>query len=438
VCYIRAGDRLLERLADALPQRTWGVIHEAWVSRCNVDYDANTTWGSHESYLCTSTHQRIVPHLLPHLVTRILYTGAGGFDPRSHGLVFSISPRVGFLEHVLSGSSTNGRGIVHTKDEALCKGYSRLHLLCGESLCSDTGAWLRAATTALIVKMIDAGLEPGSGLELSSPLLSMRILAADTTLQSRISTASGFMTALAVQRCYLEQAEANLDAPCMPAWAETACRRWRRILDSLEHDPASLAGALDWMIKQSLYKRQAAEWGIDWEALSTWHMLLNFVGSALEDLSPSRANAGLRAWREILSRDDRKLLKQALGRRLEKHGMRLEMLPSVLEFRQRIHEIDKCFGQLGERGIFNALDRAGVLNHRIPEVDLGEEPLRRPPPEGRARIRGEVIRRFSRRPAGEVACSWSSITDKAASKRLDLSDPFASEEKWIKIEQAVE
>jgi len=55
------------------------------------------------------------------------------------GLRFTLSPRVRFLEREVSNNSTRDRGIFHTKDETLAAdGYHRLHIICGESLCSET------------------------------------------------------------------------------------------------------------------------------------------------------------------------------------------------------------------------------------------------------------------------------------------------------------
>ena len=79
---------------------------EAALFRSNVDYGgAPTTWGCHESYLHTSDPRSLPQSLNPHLVSRIIYCGAGGFDATSPGLDFLLSPRVPFLYHVTSAES---------------------------------------------------------------------------------------------------------------------------------------------------------------------------------------------------------------------------------------------------------------------------------------------------------------------------------------------
>src|SRR5262249_57156611 len=82
------------------------------IFRCNVDYAQRGTTGvSHESYLYRHIAPRALPHqLLPHLVSRVIYTGAGGFNSLSSGLEFTLSPRVPFLGLPVSHSSTGDRG----------------------------------------------------------------------------------------------------------------------------------------------------------------------------------------------------------------------------------------------------------------------------------------------------------------------------------------
>jgi proteasome accessory factor A len=150
VRYIQAGHRTLAGLAAAIESASTPGT-EILCFRGNVDYSGTqATWGCHESYLHRIPLDALQPQVIPHLVTRLIYTGAGGFNPLSNGLEFTLSPRVAHIELVVSRSSTNERGIWHTKSESLCSGYSRLHVLCGESLCSETATFLKIGATALM------------------------------------------------------------------------------------------------------------------------------------------------------------------------------------------------------------------------------------------------------------------------------------------------
>jgi hypothetical protein len=99
----------------------------------------------------------------------------------------------------------------------------------------------------------------------------------------------------------------------------------------------------------------------------------------------------------------------------------------VLNSRQKFFEIDTRFGQLGLKGIFETLDLAGVLRHRVSGVDNIEHAMKEPPAVGRARIRGQVIKRLA---GGNAQCDWQSIVDYGGGQVLDISDPFTREESW--------
>jgi hypothetical protein len=94
-----------------------------------------------------------------------------------------------------------------------------------------------------------------------------------------------------------------------------------------------------------------------------------------------------------------------------------------------LFEIDWRFGELGERGLFAQLERAGVLSHRCEGVDNIEHAMTHPPGAGRARLRGDVIRRVAH-VRDRFACDWKGIFDMANCVMLDLGDPFVSEEHW--------
>ena len=193
VRYVQAGERTLLRLADELVVRGRRVA-EVVILRSNVDYSGtDSTWGTHESYLHRSNPRALPAQVIPHLVSRIIYTGAGGFNSRfRHGIDFTLSPRVPHLEHAVSEQSTHSRGIFHTKDESLSSnGYHRLHILCGESLCSELAGWLKVGTTALVVALIDGGANPGDAVHLASPLTAMQTFASDPTCTATVPASSG-------------------------------------------------------------------------------------------------------------------------------------------------------------------------------------------------------------------------------------------------------
>ena len=427
VRYIEAGHSILGRLAAEV-ETSSSAGTEIMCFRCNVDYGGSqSTWGCHESYLHRIPQHQLQPEIVPHLVSRLIYTGAGGFNPLSHGLEFSLSPRMAYFQRVLTESSTSERGIWHTKSESLSSGYGRLHVLCGESLCSQTATYLKVGTTALIVALADAGYTPGNDVQLADPLAALHSVAGDAACKVPLRMASGgCMTAIGIQRHYLEQVEAHLGDGLLPQWATEVCQRWRMILDDLEGDQSSAEQALDWAIKRALYANHAKVVGISWDSLPFLNQAIAQMITAL-GTRKGRGKAmtlgcaikrGKPTPREIAEFEPL----------LQSRGLGWEDVRKLLSSREKFFEIDTRFGQLGEKGIFYRLDQAGVLNHRIGGADNIEQAVMEPPTGSRARIRGEVIKRLA--GSGKVQCDWQQVINFSSGQILDLSDPFAMKESW--------
>lgn len=434
VRYIIAGERLLADLVHKMKLEL--PDSQVMLFKSNVDYGGTwVTWGCHESYMHRATPYLLSDQIIPHLVTRIIYTGGGGFNAMSGGLEFTLSPRVPYLVNVESNNSTSDRGIFHTKDESLSKpGFHRLHVICGESLCSENAMWLKVATTALVVAMAEAGLRPGNGVALRSPLLAMQRIAADQSCAASVEMVSGrWSSALEIQEHYLSLAEKHLDDRRMPPWAEEACRQWRAMLNQLLDGPDAVATTLDWAIKRALYASYAESKGVRWNSLPDWTPILIELRQAL-DLTDEYARA-LRADSVLGKRSPVRDTVERLTPFLDERGLSWDALDAVLDLRRELFEIDTRFGQLGEIGIFAGLDEAGVLTHRVPGVDAIEQAMTNPPAIGRARIRGEVIKRLA--GAGRYRADWQGVIDMTTKRVLDLSEPFETEERWLEAGQAL-
>jgi proteasome accessory factor A len=434
VRYVHAGERLLDRVAREMAAGSRHIGQVCLLS-CNVDYRSRTTWGSHESYHHRSDPTRLPDQLIPHLVTRILYTGAGGFDSRHPGIRFVISPRVPHLVRTVSRDSTRARGIFHTKDEALAKhGNHRLHLLCGESLRSHQALWLRVGTTALVVALVQAGHAPAHGLSLPLPLAAMEVFTGDVACKRRIAK----QTAVQIQRRYLECAESNLGNGVLPAWAPDVCQAWRKVLDQLESAPEELDRTLDWRIKFALFTERARRQGMSWERIRRWNTQIESLNRAARnaDLTPlarreRRDSFGPTGWINLLQTraGDVAAQRSLLEPQLERDGLTWKELRRFLRLRQELFEIDTRFGQLGQDGIFARLDQAGVLDHRLDgagDVEI-ETATVEPPRETRAWLRGRTIHALQG-TAGRA--DWGGVWDMDRNRRLDLSDPFAREVEW--------
>jgi proteasome accessory factor A len=429
VRFVRAGDKLMAGLADQLAAAVAG-LREVVLFRCNVDYGGTgATWGCHESYLYRSDPALLPDQLIPHLVSRTIYTGAGGFDPSSPGIEFTLSPRAAYLPHVVSRDSTSNRGIFHTKDEPLAGGgYHRLHVICGESLCSERATLLKVGVTALVVAMVDAGLRPGDAVKLAAPVEALRAFAADPRCKAQALLVGGRrVSALDIQRHYLEQAENCSAGGGLPAWAASICRLWRATLQLLEGAPRSVARTLDWAIKHALYEHWCRS-GPRWETLVQWTPILTRLRAALartEYRDRTVTVDFLLSEASPVAKEVRQLTPLLRERRLSWSD-----LQPFLSLRHQLLEVDTRFGQLGDRGVFAQLDRSGDLSHRILDPAQVERALFQPPDTGRARLRGEWVQRLQSDRDGRYWCGWTGIRDDVELRQLDLSDPFTSEVEW--------
>ena len=366
ICAAAAGDAILADAAAELGRRTGHVIS---LSRRNIDYRSGQTWGCHESYQHECPPETMWSQLLPHLVTRTIYTGAGGFEMRRGRPQFAISPRVAYLRQSFSDCSQRTRAIVHTKDESLCdEDVSRLHLVCGEALYSHRAAVLKLGTTALVVRMLDAGRPITGDLEFACPVSAMRAFSRDPTLGRRASIRGrGLCSALTVQRVLLERVEHALPESWMPDWAEDICKDWRATLDLLESDPDDTVGYLDWSTKQALFAQHRAD----------------------------RRGPGTEA-----------------------------------ALRDELFVIDARFTELGPDGLGRTLEEAGLLEPSI--FTAAEiETARTVAPPGRAARRGQRIRELTHN-AARYPCQWGRIADSETSDQIRFPLEDSEQGDWGK------
>lgn len=434
VRYALAGDRAL---ANALAQVPDSVRKNETMTifKGNVDYSgAKTTWGSHESYLHLRQPSEFPEKIVGHLASRIIFTGAGGFNPMAAGIEFTVSPRVWHLTKPSCGSTTDVRGIFHRKDEPLAsRGFHRLHIIAGESLCSHLASWLRVGTTAIIVAMIDSGVRVGSSVLPKKPVEAMQTFARDPSCCDTVGVPAGEqMTALQIQRHYLEKAEKHLDAEWMPAWAGDVCKEWRAMLNRIEYAPESLSATLDWAIKLPFYEDYIERQGFPLADIFTWNHVTDTIKSAIgASKFRGRWTVELVLGKELKPSPIPDTIK-ALTRYLKLHSLDWDQLRPFVDLRRRLFEIDFRFAQLDKNGLFHKLDAAGVLDHKAPGVERIEDAIKNPPSQGRARVRGERIERYADRPG--YRCYWDGIWDIVGERTLPMRDPLAKKARWKTID----
>ncbi|MCC7420470.1 MAG: proteasome accessory factor PafA2 family protein [Planctomycetaceae bacterium] len=446
--YVLAGDALLQSAAKATLRQVRS-IRSIYLGRSNIGYGSNaTSWGCHESYSYTSAPAEIQRLLIPHFVSRIIYTGAGGFDNQSAGIEFLTSPRVSLLRKAVSERSTADRGIFHTKFEPLnAAGQHRLHVICGEGVRSHTSMWLKAATTALLLALYDSGspaLRKAAELTLANPVGAMRNFAYDPEGRARaeLSNDRTRRTAIEIQRHFLHLVEQSAGDAILPEWAPLACQRWREILDRLEEGPDAVARTLDWSIKRALFHQHSARRGVPPETWRVWTTVLLSLRRALdqavelnETLNPEISPDVLRADHPIAGRV------REMTSLLKTYDLGWEQLEHVLQVRQELFALDTRYSEIGGSSLFESMDRAGVLEHAYDEVTDIEGAVQNAPPGGRAELRGRELRRLweNQKPnppelgkfgQGRILCDWEGFWDYAQGKVLSLDDPFTTRASW--------
>ncbi len=419
--YTRAGEEILLEVCAALIDED-PLVTQIILSRCNVSYGWNANaWACHESYSHRGD-QNIASGFVPHAVSRIVYTGAGGFDNRSLGTEFLISPRVACLKKTISENTQSERGIFNTKDEPLnSAGYHRLHVICGENVSSIRAQWLKMATTAVVVAMVQAGLSPGAGLQLVNPVRAMRNIARDPTLTANVLTNQGRrLTAIDMQRQLLDKAKRLRVPGPINDWLPDCLRLWEETLDRLQQGVGAVQRSLDWAVKLELFQNYATGRGLPWERLEQWNKPFTRLARCVDERTH---------YQELPSASRLAWLRSMRGKLDSESELDWGELELVVALRQELFELDARFGQLGSQGIFNSLDAEGWLDHQVPGVDGVRQAMVEPPSTGRARLRGRVIQELARQDT-PGACEWNGVWDLRKPRVLDLEDPFASEEKW--------
>lgn len=250
VTYEQAGDRIL---VDTVGQL--GKDGQVFFIKNNTDHFGHT-YGYHENYcLRVSPRSRDMREgLMPFLVTRQLFAGAGMAIPQPRGrgggggLPFQLSQRAAFVSVDVSHRVRfGGRPILNLRDEPLAGGrYRRLHIIIGDANRSEYVTALKVGTTALVAQMLEAGWSPE--IELDNAVAALKEIARNHTggWTVRLSP-RGTMPAVEVQRVYLHEATRRfLGRDEDTDWT---LRAWATILNGLELDPLRLEGYVEWVTK---------------------------------------------------------------------------------------------------------------------------------------------------------------------------------------------
>src|SRR6058998_1943396 len=252
----KAGERILAECARRRNQKL-PPGYEVRLYKNNTDF-AGHSYGCHDNYLMSRDipWDRIVAGILPFLVTRQIFSGAGkmgieGESASGEPGVYQISQRADFFSVVVSIDTMNRRPLINTRDEPYVDAsrYRRFHVILGDSNMSEWATALKIGTTALVLGLIERGEAPQ--LEIAQPVDANKSISRDQTYDWIIELKDGRkISAIDVQRIYLKAAvgiESDTDED-----RQWILHEWESILNDLERDVMLARDRVDWVGKKLL------------------------------------------------------------------------------------------------------------------------------------------------------------------------------------------
>lgn len=282
IAHDKAGERVVWQCAQAYEQKTGRRVS---LYKNNVDFHGSS-YGAHENYLLRRDvpFEQLQAVLLPFLVTRILYAGAGkvGVEGTLHKTAtYQLSQRADFFTEVCSVDTLHRRPILNTRDEphAPERGFRRLHVICGDAnLCEFAGA-LKVGATALVLDLLEQGWTVDFALV--DPVEALKALSRNLHAPLALNggkTCSGFE----IQRRYWTAAREHYVG--RDAETDWVLSQWGSVLEALEENPARLKDRLDWVAKRELLSEFLRAEDLSWTKADP--EMLQSLDLAYHDLDP--------------------------------------------------------------------------------------------------------------------------------------------------------
>jgi proteasome accessory factor A len=297
VAHEKAGDGIVQELveeasAQMADQGTAGTLS---VFKNNVD-SYGTTYGSHENYLVTPRAMDRIQLIVPFLVTRQVFAGAGRvmMGPEAASSPYRLSQRAEFIDRVFSDRTSQVRGIINLRKREIPRQDQnrRLHLLVGDSNMSECSIKLKVGATALVLRLIEEeGLEDIPAL--TDPVQAIKEISRSMAVPLMLEGRHGCAGALDIQSMYLEKVRSFCATRGTDPEEADTLELWGRTLDGLkqlriswtngviEDDPSDLKRKLDWVMKLWLISRIKDKAGV---GIHDWRLKLLDLG--YHDLNP--------------------------------------------------------------------------------------------------------------------------------------------------------
>ncbi len=363
VAHDKAGERILEQLLASAEQRLReeGIRGEIYLFKNNTD-SAGNSYGCHENY-CTSRRDDFSSYaevLIPFLVSRQIYAGAGKILQTARGAMFCISQRAEHIWEGISSATTRSRPIINTRDEphADAERYRRLHVIVGDSNMNEYATYLKVGACSILLRMLEEPSVVLRDMTLENPIRAIREISHDITCRRRVRLANGReVSALDIQSEYLERALKYAERRDLSPQEKQALQMWEHCLDGLATDPLSLRRECDWVTKYHLVEGYREKHGLD----------LSDPRAALLDL--------------------------------------------------QYHDVNR------QRGLFYKMQARGMVERMCADADIAHA-VEYPPQTTRARLRGEFIRRAKERKRDYTVDWVHLKLNDQAQRTVLCKDPF--------------
>lgn len=287
IIHEKAGEKILEMSRNEANERI-ASNREILLYKNNSDKKGNS-YGYHENYLMSraTSFKRIAEVMIPFLVSRQIYTGAGkvGSENGMESVPFQISQRADFIEAEIGLDTMSKRPIINTRDEphANKEKYRRLHIIVGDANMSEISTYLKVGVTSLILTMLEEGALH-LNLEILNPVHSIVDISHDITCRKKVECKGGKKySALEIQMKYLEEAHRYLTKHQVDETTKGVINRWEETLKQISQDPLELNRDLDWVIKYHLLNTYRQERKLDWD-----HATISMMDLQYHDLRPQK------------------------------------------------------------------------------------------------------------------------------------------------------
>ena len=279
--YDRAGERILEDLQNYAEEkiREERIPGKLSIFKNNTDFVGNS-YGCHENYLVDRDvdFYYLAEQLIPFLVTRQIFTGAGKVFQTQDGVHYCVSQRAQHIYQKISGTTTNDRSIINTRDEphADREKYRRLHVIVGDSNMSGYTNFLKVATCSIVLQMIEDNFI-NKDFTLRNPVKAIKDITYDVTCKRKLRLDNGReCSPIDIQREYCEMAQKYCEQYPVDDEHKDAVTKWQYVLDCLADDPRKLDRQVDWVIKRRMIEAYIDKTGCSWNDPKVFMMDLQY------------------------------------------------------------------------------------------------------------------------------------------------------------------